>query len=177
MGPNFWGEPILQKIWSICPPPLLYSNFKSFKDWISLSLVRFQGILLDSRIAFTDFWKFLQIEKGDLISGGEPILQKVCIIWSPFQYFTFKSFMNPNSSSFVRAQKKVFSDFWNFYKLKRGHLISRGSNSEESLIYLVPRSVFQFQFSKIEILCCSLDFNAFCMIQEYLSQILEISTN
>ena len=143
MGPNFWGEPILQKIWSIWPP-LLYLNFKSFKDWNSLSLVRFQGILLDSGIAFSDFWKFLQIEKGDLISGGEPILQRVCIIWSLFQYFTFKSFMNPNSSSFVTAQKKVFSDFWNFYKLKRGNLISGGTNSEESLIYLVPHSVFQF---------------------------------
>ena len=123
------GNQFCRKSEVFAHPPSCIRILKVLRTEFFLSLVRFQGILLDSRIAFSDFWKFLQIEKGDLISGGEPILQKVFIFWSPFQYFTFKSFTNPNSSSFVRAQKKVFSDFRNFYKLKRGDLISGGSSS------------------------------------------------
>ena len=38
-GPNFWWEPILQKVWIIWSP-LLYFNFKSFKDPNSLSYMR-----------------------------------------------------------------------------------------------------------------------------------------
>ena len=42
---------------------------------------------------------------GDLISGGrEAILQNVWIIWSPLPYFNFKSFQDPNSSSFIAFQ-------------------------------------------------------------------------
>ena len=143
MGPNFWGEPILPKIWSI-PPPLLYLNFKSFKDWNSLSLVRFQGILLDSGIAFSDFWKFLQIEKGDLISGGNQFCRKSVLFDPPFSTSLLKVLWTQILCHLLELRKKVFSDFWNFYKLKRGALISGGTNSEESLIYLVPHSVFQF---------------------------------
>ena len=80
---------------------------------------------------FLRVFKFLQIKAGDLISGREPILQKVWIIWSPGLYFNFKSFKDPNSSSFIRFQWILFysgvpfSDFWSLEKLKRGDLISR----------------------------------------------------
>ena len=59
-------------------------------------------------------------------------MQKVWIIWSPLLYFNFKSFMDPNSSWFIRFQcilhdsGVLISEVWNFYKLKRGNLISRG---------------------------------------------------
>ena len=69
-------------------------------------------------------------ETGGPNFWGEPILQKVCIIWSPLLYFNFKSFMEPNSWSLIRFQCIVhdswvlFSESWNFYKLKRGDQIS-----------------------------------------------------
>ena len=79
---------------------------------------------------FLRVFKFLQIKAGDLISGREPILQKVWIIWSPGLYFNFKSFKDPSSSSFIRFQWILFysgvpfSDFWSLKKLKMGDLIS-----------------------------------------------------
>ena len=66
------------------------------------------------------------------MSYGEPILRNGWIIWPSLLYFKFKSFKDPNSSSFIRFEcilhdsGVTFSDFWNFYKLKSGHLISRG---------------------------------------------------
>ena len=62
----------------------------------------------------------------------ELILQNFWIISSPLLYFNFKSFMDPNSSSFIRSQsilhdwRVLFSESWNFYKLKKGDLISGG---------------------------------------------------
>ena len=64
---------------------------------------------------------------------GEPIFHKVWIIWSPFLYFNFKRFLDPNSLSFIRFQcilhdsGVIFAECWNFYKLKRGDLISGGN--------------------------------------------------
>ena len=60
-------------------------------------------------------------------------MQNVCIIWSPLLYFNFKSFLNPNSLSFIRFQwflhnsGVLFSESWNFLKSKRGDLISGGN--------------------------------------------------
>ena len=57
---------------------------------------------------------------------GEPILQKVLIIWSSLLYFNFKNFIDPNSSSFIRFQcilhnsGALSSESYNFYKLKGG---------------------------------------------------------
>ena len=148
-GPNFFGEPILQKVWIIWSA-LLYLNFKSFVDPNSLSFIRYQYILHVSGVLFSESWNFYQLKKGDLISGGQPILQKVWIISSPLLYFNFKSFMDPNSSSFIRFQCiqhdswVLFSECCNFFKLDRGDLILGGTNFAESLNSLVPPSVFQF---------------------------------
>ena len=71
-------------------------------------------------------FKFLQIKEGGPNFWGEPILQNVWIIWSPLLYLNLKSSMDPNSSSFIRFQSvlrepgRLFSESWNFYKLKRG---------------------------------------------------------
>ena len=56
------------------------------------------------RSTFLRVLKFLQIKEWGLNFWGEPILQKVWIIWSSLLYFSFKSFKNPNSSSFIRFQ-------------------------------------------------------------------------
>ena len=102
-GSNFWVEPILQKFWIVWSS-LLHFSFKSFMDPSSSSFIRFQCILHDSGVVFSEFWNFYKLKKGDLISGGKPILLKVLIIWSSLLYLNFKSFLNPNSSSFIRFQ-------------------------------------------------------------------------
>ena len=123
--PNFWGEPILQNVWIIWSP-LLYFNFKSFMDPNSSSFIRFQCILHDSGVLFSESWNFYKLKLGGPNFWGKPILQKVWIIWSPLLYFNFKSLMDTISSSLIRFQcilkdsGVLFSESWNFYKLKMG---------------------------------------------------------
>ena len=128
--------------------PLLYFNFKSFMDRNFSSFLRFQCILHDSGVLFSEFWNFYKLKRGGPNFCGEPILEKVWIIWSPLLYFNFKNFMDPKSSTFIRFQcilhdsGVVFSESSNFYKVKSGDLISGGTNFGENLNYLVPPSAF-----------------------------------
>ena len=124
-GSDFWWERILQKV-RIIWCPLLYLNCKSFMYPNSLSFIRFQCILYDSLVLFSDSWNFYKLKRGDQISSGEPIFQKVWIIWLPVLYFNLKSFLDPNSSWFIMSQcilhdwRVLFSESWNFYKSKWG---------------------------------------------------------
>ena len=85
------------------------------------------------RSTFFRIFKFVKIKEGGSNFWREPILQNVWIIWSPFLFFNFKSFLDPNSWSLIRFQSilhesgRLFSESWNFYKLKRGDLISGGN--------------------------------------------------
>ena len=133
---------------------------------------------------FLRVFKFLQIKEGGSNFWGEPILQNIWIICSPLLYFDFKSFLDPNSSSFIRFQcilhdsGVLFSESWNFYKLKRGDLISGGNQfCRMSELFGRPFCISILKVLWTQILCHSLDFNAFCMIQEYFSQSLEMSIN
>ena len=182
-GPNFWGEPILQNVWIIWSP-LLYFNFKSFMDPNSSSFIRFQCILHDSGVLFSEPWNFYKLKRGDLISGVEPMLQKVWIIWSPLLYFNFKSFTDPHSSSFIRFQYILhdsgvrFSESWNFYKLKRVDLSSGGNQFCRTYeLFCPPFCISILKVLWIQILCHSLDFNAFWLTTDSFTQSLEISTN
>ena len=127
---------------------------------------------------------FLQIKDGGANLWWEPILQNVWIIWSPLLYFNSKSFMEPNSLSLIRFlcighdTGVLLKEPWNFYKLKRGDLISWGNQ------FCRMSKLFgsHFCFSILKVLWTQihshfLDFNALVMIQEYFSQSLEISTN
>ena len=64
---------------------------------------------------------------------GEAILQNVGIIWSTLLYFNLKTFMEATSSSFITVQSflhesaVLLPESWNFYKLKRGDLVSVGN--------------------------------------------------
>ena len=128
--------------------------------------------------------KFLKIKEGGLISCGEPVLQNGWIIWSPLLYFNFKSFNNPISSSFIRLQcilhksGVIFSDFWNFHKLKRGNQIS-GENQfyRKFELFGPPFCISILKYSRNQFLRHSLDFIAFCRIQEKFPQTFEISIN
>ena len=136
------------------------------------------------RSTFRKVMKFVQIKEGGPNFWGEPILQNVWIIWSPFLYFNLKSSMDPNSSSVIRFQSilhewgRLFSESWNFYKLKRGDLISGGNQfCRKSELFGPPFCISILKVLQTQILCHSLDFNAFCMIQEHCSQTLKISRN
>ena len=128
--------------------------------------------------------KFKQIKDGGPNFLVEPILQKVWIIWSPLLCFNFKSFMDPNFSSFIRFQcllhdsGVIFSEFWNFYKLKRGDLISGGNQfCRMSELFGPPFCISILKVLWTQILRHSLDFSPFCMNEENFSQSPEISTN
>ena len=122
--------------------------------------------------SFWDFSNFFKLNRGEPSLWGEPILKKVWIIWSPILYFNFKSFKDPNSLSFIRFQC-ILHD-WGIPSLNYC-----GGNQywRKSELFGPPFCISILKVSRTQILCHSLDLNAFCMIEEYLSQILEICTN
>ena len=129
-------------------------------------------------------FKFVQIKQRGFNFWGEAIFQNIWIIWSRFLYLNLKSPMDPNSSSFIRFQSilhesgRLFSESWNFYKLKRGDLISGGNQfCRMSELFGPPSCISILKVFQTQILHHSLHFNVFCMIQEYFSKSPEISTN
>ena len=136
------------------------------------------------RSGFLRTLEFLQVKEKEPNFWVEPVLQKVWIIWSPLLHFNFESFMGPNSFSCIRFQcihhdsGVLFSESSNFYKLKKVDLISGGNQfyreSElfASLFYIWILKVLETQIPRH-----LLDLNAFCMIKEFFSQSLEISTS
>ena len=112
----------------------------------SSSFIRFQCILRESQVLFWESRNFYKLKTGD------PILQKVSIIWSPLLYFNFKSFMDKNSLSFIRFQcilhdsGVLFGVTLNFFKLKRGNLISGGTQfCGKSEFFCPPLLYFNFK--------------------------------
>ena len=137
-----------------------------------------------SRRIFVRLLKFLQINEGGSNFWGEPILRKAWIISFPLLDFSFKHFKDPNSLSFIRFQYILldsgvsFSDFWNFYKLKRWDLISGGNQfCRKSELFGPPFCTSISKLSRTQILYRLLDFSAFCMIQKNFCQTFEISRN
>ena len=144
------GGHILQNGWIIWSP-LLYFNFKSFKDPNSFSNIRFQCKLYDSGVLFLESSNFQKSKRGHVISWGEPILQNDWIIWSSLLYFNFKSFKYPNFLLFIRFQcilllfRSTFLRILKFLQIKEGTPNFLGENNfAEQLNYLASCSVFQF---------------------------------
>ena len=136
------------------------------------------------RSTFFRVLKFLQIKVEAANLWGEPILHEVWIIWSILLYLNFKSFVDPNSLSFIRFQLilhdsgVLFSESWNFYKLKRVDLISgRNQFCSKSELFGPTFCISILKVLRTQILRHLLYFNPFCMIQEYVSQTLKIFTN
>ena len=132
-------------------------------------------------VIFSVFGNFFKLKRGNLISWGEPILQNGWIIWSPLLYFNFRSLKDPNSLSFIRFQcilhdsAVLFSGFWNFLKLKRGDLISWGEPIlQNGWIIWFPSYISILEVWRTQILCHSLDFNLFYIIEQYFSQVFEV---
>ena len=128
--------------------------------------------------------KFLILKEVGPKSWSEPILQKVWIIWSHLLYLIFKRFLDPNCPSFIRCQWILLdsiglsSESWYFCKLKMVDLISGGNQfSRKTELFGHPFCISFLKVLRTGILRHSLDFSAFCMIQCYFCQSLEISTN
>ena len=128
---------------------------------------------------FWDFSNFHKLKRGDQIFGENQFCRKSELFDPPLLSFNFKSFKDPNSSSFIRFQCNLhdsgipFSNFWNLYKLKPGTEFLGGNQSwRKSESFGTPFCISVLKVSRTQILCHSLDFHAFCMIEEYLSQIL-----
>ena len=120
-------------------------------------------------------------KSADLISGWKQFCRG---IWSPHLYFNLKSFMDPISLLFIRFHcilhdsRVLFSDSCNLSKLKKGDPISRRNKfCRKSELFGPPFCISILKVSWSQIDCYSLDFNAFCMIQEYFSQSVKINKN
>ena len=92
-GSNFFGEANLQKVWIICST-LPYLNFKSFVDLNWLSSIRFQCILYDSGVFFSEFWNFSKLKRGDLIFGCNLFRRKSELFGQPFCSSILKVLLN-----------------------------------------------------------------------------------
>ena len=168
-GPDFWGKRILQKV-SIIWSPVLYFNFRKFKDPNFFSLIRFQCILYDSVVHFWESWNFYKLKSGDLVSWANWFCRMSQLFGPPLLYLNFKSFMDPNSSSFMISQcilhdgGILFSESWKFYKLKSWGLISVGNQfGRESELFGHPFCISILKVLWTQILYHSLDLNAFYM--------------
>ena len=124
-GPNFLVEPILQKVWIILSPFLDF-NFKSFLDAISSSLIRFQCILHDSGVVFSECWKVSKLKRGDLISGRNHFCKKSELFGPPFCISTLKVLWTQ-----IHSHSPDFNAFCMIL-------------NSESLNYWVPHSVYHF---------------------------------
>ena len=131
-------------------------------------------------LLFSGSWNFYKLMRGHLISGGNQFCRKSELFGPPLLYFNFKSFTDPNSPSFIRFQcilhdlGILFSESWNFCKLKKRDLISGGNQfSTKSELFGTPFCISILKVLRTQIQRHSLDFNSFCMIQEYFSRNLE----
>ena len=142
-----------------------------------------QCILHDSGVLFSVSWNFYKLKNGDLISGGNQFRRKSELFCPHFCIWIFKNLGTeilcqslhqcvPNDSGVL------FSESWNFYKLKDGDLIS-GLNQfrRKSELFGQPFCSSILKVLMTQILGHSLDFHSFSMIQDNFSQNLEISTN
>ena len=133
---------------------------------------------------FLTVLKFLRVKEGRHNFWVNPILQKVWIIWSFLLYFKFKSFMEKISSSLIRSQcilddgGVLFSESSNFYKLKKGYLISWGNQfCWKSELFGPPFCISILKVFWTQIHRLPLHLNAFFMTEEHFSQSLEISAS
>ena len=135
------------------------------------------------RSTFLRVFKFLQIKDGGPNFWGHQFCRKWIIwSWSSLLYFNFNhapkfiviDYVSMHSAWF----RSTFLRVLKFLEIKVGNVISGGNQfCKKSELFGPPFSISILKFRGIQIHCHSLDFNAFCMIQEYFSKSLEISTN
>ena len=148
----------------------------------SLSFIRFQCILHNSGVIFSKSWNFWKLRRWDIIFRGTQFSKNSELFGLPLLYFNFKSSKYLIYSSFIRfqciLQDSGVLESWSIYKLKRRDVISGGNKFwRKSELFDPPFFIPIFKVLCTQINRHSIDLSAFCMIQEYFSHILAISTN
>ena len=165
-------------------PPFCIWILEVWRTQKFLSFFTFQCLLHDSAVLFSGFWNFLQIkdEGPNFFRRTNSAEQSNYLV--PLLYFNISSFKDPNSLSCIRFQwilddsAVFFSCFWKFFNLKRGDVISWGNQFWRTAELFGPSSCISIlEVQKTQILCHSLHFNAFSMIQQYFSQVFANSSN
>ena len=149
---------MLQKVWIIWSP-LLYFNFKIFMEPNSLWFIRVQCILHDSGVLFSEPLNFYKLKSVYLISGGNQFCRKSELFCPLFCSWILKVLWSQNCWSLVRFQCSVhdwgvlFSESWNFLKLKRGGpnfllepILQKVWNIWSSLLYFNIKSFMEPKF-------------------------------
>ena len=176
-GLNFLQKIILKNVWIIWSP-LLCFNFKSFLELNSSSFIRLEWVLDDSGVLFAEFRNFQILKRRELISGGgNQFCRTPELFGRPFCISILKLLWTHIFLSFIRLQcilndsGLLFSEFWIFYKVKRGNLISWGKQFfRKPNFFGSPFSISILKVLGTVFLRHSLYFNAFWMIQAYFSQ-------
>ena len=171
-GPNFRRGPILQKVWIIWST-LLYFYFKIVKEPNSPPIRRFNCIFYDSGVVFSDLWKLCKSKRGDLISWGNQFCRKFELFGPPFCISILKlsrtqilrHFLDFNAFCMIH---KNFCQTFEIPTNSRGRNVISGGNQfwRKSELFAPPLCISILKFLWTRSLCHSLDFNAFCMIQE-----------
>ena len=144
----------------------------------SSSFIRFQSILHDSGVLFSDFSNFHKLKGRVQISWGEQILRNGWIICSPVLYFSFDKLNELSSLSFIwiwfnstwlsRTFSHIFKISWNWRR--RTWFVGEKQFCRRAELFGPPFYISILKALRTQILCHSLGFNAFCMIQKYFSQ-------
>ena len=93
------GNQFYRKSELFSPPfyiPILDTDLSSFN--------RYQCILHDSGVFFSEPWNFFKLNRGHLISGWDHFCRISWLFGPPLLYFNFESFMDTISSSFISFQ-------------------------------------------------------------------------
>ena len=129
------------------------------------------------RSTFLRVLKCLQIKEGGPNFWGNQFCRKSELFGPPFRIFILKVLWTENHRHSLDFNL-IFAESWNFYKLKRGDLISWGNQFwRKCELFGSPFCISTLKVLWTQIHRHSLHFNAFCNIQEYFSQSLEISAN
>ena len=129
------------------------------------------------RSTFLRVLKCLQIKEWGPNFWGNQFCRKSELFGPPFRIFILKVLWTENHRHSLDFNL-IFAESWNFYKLKRGDLISWGNQFwRKCELFGSPFCISTLKVLWTQIHRHSLHFNAFCNIQEYFSQSLEISAN
>ena len=143
-----------------------------FTEPNSSSFIRFQWILHDSGVLFSESWNFYKLKKGNVVSGGNKFCRKSELFGPRFCIWILKVLSTQIFWLFVRFQcilynsVLLFSASWNIYKLKNGNLVFGGDQfcrKSELFGTLFCITILKVLWAQIH--RHWLDFNTFCIIQ------------
>ena len=145
-GPDFLGGNQFYRTTEFFGSPFVFQL-----DSHSSPFIRFQCILHDSGVLFSESWYVYKSKRVDLTSWGNQFWRKSELFNSPPLYFNFKSFVDPKSLSFISFQCILydsgvpFSEYSNFQKLKRRDLICWGESILQK-VWIIWSPLLYFNF-------------------------------